>query len=169
MATPKGFKATSQLMNIGGSAVEAIAGTFSEAEINLPLSTLDREVFIVTDVQMALSTPEAIVATDTSMIGQVTRTAQGGSSNIAEPGTISLKVSVIRQGVVGFESTNPSDISSSGGPNDYLAVIATPQFFVGVVGANNVAAGLCRARLTGFRAVAEASLYAALVTEELNS
>ena len=148
---------------------EAVANTFTEAEVNLPLSTLDREVFIVTDVQMALSTPEAIPATDTSMIGQVTKTSANGAANIAQPGTISLKVSVIRQGAVGFESTNPSDISSTGGVNDYLAVIATPQFFVGVVGSNNVATGLARARITGFRAVAEASLYAALVTEELNA
>jgi len=62
--------------------------------------------------------------------------------------------------------------SSDSGPSTqlaYLGIIATNDFHLNIQGTNNTAVLFANARLYGFRARADASIYAALVQSELLS
>jgi hypothetical protein len=50
---------------------------------------------------------------------------------------------------------------------EYLGIIATNDFFIQIVGANNTSAKGMSGRLYGVRARADASIYAALVQSEV--
>ena len=55
------------------------------------------------------------------------------------------------------------------GDVDYIALIATNNFFVQVEGSNNAVAKTLSGRVWGYRARADASTYAALVQSEVLS
>ena len=171
------FKKTSQLLNIGGS-VDIVDGSVTFATVNLPLSTLDREVFVVTDYQLQLN-PFGL---DLAAGGTVTQSisinkTKEGLGNIADPDT----VAVARQRTDQGGAANPGaailqemvmpQIQSTGDMADYLSIIATPDFnIVGRLDSTSGGlTGTVYARITGYRAVATADVYAALVTEELNA
>jgi len=52
---------------------------------------------------------------------------------------------------------------------DYVVIIATTNFFVGIIGANNTIPMSVSGRLWGYRARADAATYAALVQSEFLS
>ena len=166
------FKRTSQIFNIGASVTESAAATFTEAEIELPLSSLDREIFVITDVAMAV--PQSVVVAGQKVTSdvQVTKTSVAGLVNINNPTIISRARTALDNSVAPVmavtEESFPSNQMSSGGSTDYLGIIATPQFFIQAWTQNGPAPTTGACRLTGFRAQANADLYAALVTEELN-
>jgi len=169
-----GFKRTSQLLNIGASVNESAANTFTEEQLNLPLSTLDREVFIVTDLELTISSPDAPApGVATAVFASLTKTSQTAIANINQAECIGRIVKFSEQnaagGTVVYADSHPTVRMSTGTKEDFLAVIATPNFFIQVAGQNNAGAEASQAKLTGYRAVADASLYAALVTEELNA
>lgn len=166
------FKRTSELLNIGGT-IDLVDGTPSSATINLPLSTLDREVFVVTDVQMD---SEALIAQAApgfaTMIASVNKT-KTDFIKINDPNCVASLSRQLQTTALGetYQQSRFPDESSTGVASDYLTVIATPNFVLAgsfsttAGGASNKA---LHVRVTGFRAVATSDLYAALVTEELN-
>ena len=168
----KPFKQTSQLFNIGASVTESAAATFTEAEIELPLSSLDREIFVVTDVLLQM--PQSVVVAGSKVTSdvQVTKTSVSTLVGINDP-TCVARARVALDNNVGAvcavtEEMLPNQMAATGQNRDYLGIIATPQFFISAFTQNGPAPTTGRARITGFRAVATADLYAALVTEELN-
>lgn len=170
------LKQTSQPLNIGAT-LDLVDGTPASLEITLPLSSLDREVFVVTDVQMdsePLPMPTAAgnqVSVDASINKTATSVLQINSPNCVG----SLKRRIIESalptgGAIYQDSYSPSE-ASTGTMADYLTVIATPNFVLaGSYGTTAGGAGnrAIFIRITGYRAVANADTYAALVTEELN-
>jgi hypothetical protein len=52
---------------------------------------------------------------------------------------------------------------------EYIGIIATNDFFVGVQGTNNGGPKQASGKLYGYRAVADATIYAALVQSEVLS
>ena len=52
---------------------------------------------------------------------------------------------------------------------DYIGIIATNDFFVQIVGEGNTDPKSCRGKMYGYRAVASADIYAALVQSEVLS
>jgi hypothetical protein len=166
------LKQTSALLNIGGSVTQDAANTFTEAEVSLPLSSLDREVFIVTDIWIDQGFPELIASKRVFLQSQVTKTSQTAATSINNPDLIgSLNESVLG-GTAEFSyasSAFPANIGTSGQSRDHLAVIATPNFFINIRGSNMTGASSAECRVQGYRAKADADLYAALVTEELNA
>ena len=52
---------------------------------------------------------------------------------------------------------------------DYIGIIATNNFFIQLLGVNNLVAKDCEVRMYGVRARADASIYAALVQSEVLS
>lgn len=170
------LKRTSQPLNIGAT-LDLVDGTPAFLEVSLPLSSLDREVFVVTDVQIdsePLPMPGA-AGSQTSMDVSVNKT-KTSVIQINDPNCIgSLKRRIIESalptgGAIYQDSYSPTE-SSTGIPSDYITIIATPDFqLAGSYSTTGGAAGNrgCFVRLTGHRAVADASVYAALVTEELN-
>jgi len=170
------LKRTSQPLNIGAT-IDLVDGTPANLEVSLPLSSLDREVFVVTDVQIdsePLPMPGAAGA-QTSMDVSVNKTSTS-VLKINDPNCVgSLKRRIIESalptgGAIYQDSYSPTE-ASTGIPSDYITIIATPNFVLAgsygttAGGAGNRAAFV---RITGHRAVADASVYAALVTEELN-
>ena len=166
------FKKTSSLLRIGGSVTESAVGTWTEAEINLPLNTLDREVFVVTDVAIAPSYLALVAGQDATFDIQVTKTEAGNLTSIADPNVIGksyVRLYDSGAGTAIMEDRYPQNESSTGTPKDFIAVIATPDFWVGCVATNQAVPRGGQVMITGFRATATSDLYAALVTEELNN
>ena len=168
---PAGLKGTSSVIAVGFSATEPAPNTFTQAQIDLNLSPLDREVFVVLAVNMDSSAPSAIAATDTAVRGRLTSTSQTAIPSLADTNCLSAITSQISaagfvDGGVSFTSqaleTPPSTL-------DYIGIIATNDFFVQVQGTNNVAPMGISGKLYGYRAVASADIYAALVQSEVLS
>ena len=168
------LKKTSQLFNLGATAV------FSDGMVNfsttqqLPLNTLDREVFVVTDIQVdhdPLIIPQ-LPGQDVSLNFSVNKTLETVQT-INSPNCIShlrYQVTSTPVGDAIQKVALPSE-ASSGTMNDYIGIIATPDYRI--VGSYSSTGGgdpdrRVYVRMTGYRAVASADVYAALVTEELN-
>lgn len=166
-----GLTQSSNLIVIGANVDESAPNTFTEARIDLQLNPLDNEVFVVQAVNLEVATPEAIAATDTARSLAMTTTSQTGMPNISGSNVIATVLKQIRSsgyldGGVGFTSTSMDTPPTELG---YLAIIATNDFFLQTQGTNNVNAGRGQAKVYGYRARADASVYAALVQSEVLS
>lgn len=168
---PAGLKQTSAVVPIGFSVVESAPNTFTEAQIDLNLSPLDREVFVCLAINMDSDYPDAIAATNTAVRGAFTTTSQTAIPLLQESNCLARLTQEIRaagfvDGGVGFSSqaleTPPSTL-------DYIGIIATNDFFVSVNGTNNTLTKGVSGKLYGYRAVATADIYAALVQSEVLS
>ena len=168
---PTGLKQTSSVVSIGFEAVETAANTFTESSVDLNLSPLDREVFVVLAINIDADFPDAVAATNTDVRGAVTTTSQTAMPLLSDSNCMSRLTQAIRSagfvdGGVAFSSqaleTPPSTL-------EYIGIIATNDFFVQVQGANNAAAKGVSGKLYGYRAVASADIYAALVQSEVLS
>lgn len=169
------IKKTSQLLNIGASI------TFSDGDVNvferksLPLNSLDREVFVVTDVTIdsdPLQIPQ-LPGQDVSLNFSVNKNEETVQT-INNPDCVSHFRKQVTTSPVGDTvqtSAFPSE-SSTGITQDYLGIISTSDYIL--VGSYSSTSGAlsdrrCYVRLTGYRATATADVYAALVAEELSS
>ena len=56
---PAGLKQTSSVVAIGFSVDETAANTFTQGSVDLNLSPLDREVFVVLSINLDPFTPDA--------------------------------------------------------------------------------------------------------------
>lgn len=166
----KGLKTTSEQIVISGGFVESAASTFTQVEIDLTLNVLDREVFVVTAVDLNVFTPENIANTTTSCNGSLSTTSRTAIGNISDSNVIAADQKVIRSSAissVGFSEQSPD--SPTGVGLEYMGIIATNNFFAQCLGANNVAARGMNFRVWGYRAKADANIYSALVQSELLS
>ncbi len=168
---PTGLKQSSSVVSIGFSTTETAANTFTQGSVDLNLSPLDREVFVVLAVNLDPSTPDALAGTDTNVTSSLTTTSQTGVTNLANSNCLAAATNVIRaagfvDGGVSFQSlgaeTPPSNL-------EYIGIIATNDFFVQIKGTGNAAAKRIDGKLYGYRAVASADIYAALVQSEVLS
>jgi hypothetical protein len=167
---PKGLKQTSQIITIGFNAAESDVNTFTESSVDLNLSPLDREVFVVLGVNLDPFTPDFIADTVTQVSSSVTATSQRAVANLSEANCLAAGQNIIRNetgvGAVAFQTlgleTPPATL-------DYIGIIATNDFFVQVEGANNNSQKEVNGKMYGYRAVADADIYAALVQSEVLS
>ena len=168
---PKGLKQTSSTVAIGFEVLETAPNTFAQAQIDLNLSPLDREVFVVQAVDLTLSSPEAIAGLDTAFGGSITTTSQTAVAELNNANCMAVAVNQIRAS--GFVDGGVAFSQTSGeSPNtllEYVAIIATNDFFAQIIGAGNTAPGRMTGKLYGYRAVATADIYAALVQSEVLS
>ena len=170
------LKQTSQPLNIGASLDFADGGGTTATTVTLPLSSLDREVFVVTDIQMEhepIGIPAA--AGNTVTLNASVNKTGAVFQTIDNPDTIgSMQVNIQSSATESLllQLSRSPDESSTGTVRDYIGVIATPDFVLAGAYASTAGGKPNRSvavRLTGYRAVATADVYAALVTEELNS
>jgi hypothetical protein len=168
------LKKSSSLLNLGSRATFTDGDTNATTTISLPLNTLDREVFVVTDIQFDYDPPivPQLPGQNVSLNVSVNKTAETVQT-INSPNCIShLRVQVTTTPVSDtVQATTLPNESSSGTSMDYIAIIATPDY--NIVGSYASTGGgdpdrSVYVRLTGYRAVASSDIYAALVTEELN-
>jgi len=167
-----GFKRTSEPLNIG-TALDLVDGTAASKSVTLPLSSLDREVFIVTDIQMDNEALPVPAAPGTSiLLASVNKTSENvlGIDSPNCIGNIRRDVEATATAAVFQESFHPQE-SSTGQPADYLGIVATPNMVLAgsfTTSAGGAANRKVYVRVTGYRAKADADTYAALVTEEIN-
>ena len=166
---PKGLKQTSSVVSIGFGVDESAANTFTQGQVDLNLSPLDREVFVVLAVNLDPFTPEAIAGTDTKVESSLTTTSQTAVANLSNSNCLAASGNFIKADAtlaVAFQSlgaeTPPATL-------EYIGIIATNDFFIQVKGTGNAAAKGMDGKLYGYRAVADADIYAALVQSEVLS
>ena len=168
---PTGLKQTSSTVAIGFAATESAANTFTQTSVDLNLSPLDREVFVVTAINLDPVAPDAIPATNTQVNCSLTSTSNTAVANLSDANCLATAVLDIRaQGFVdsgvGFTrngmETPPATL-------DYIGIIATNDFFVSIEGANNAGPKYVSGKLYGYRAQATADIFAALVQSEVLS
>lgn len=169
---PKGIKTNSSQIIISTEVVESAPNTFTQAEVDLQLNVLDREVFVVTAVDLDVGSPNAVAATDTSMQMSLSTTSRTTIGDLSDTNVLATALSQIRaggfiDGGVGFMQQHPE--APTGNQLDYIGLIATNDFFLQYIGANNVAAGRGQARIWGYRGIADANTFAALTQSELLS
>lgn len=168
---PAGLKQSSSIVSIGFGVNETAPNTFNQASVDLNLSPLDREVFVVLSVNLDPFTPDAVAGTDTKVESSLTTTSQTGVQNLSNANCLAASGNFIKaggfvDGGVGFQSlgseTPPSNL-------EYIGIIATNDFFIQVAGTGNLGAKGMDGKLYGYRAVATADIYAALVQSEVLS
>jgi hypothetical protein len=169
---PRGLKQTSSLVAIGFQARETVANTFVQSSIDLNLSPLDNEVFVVLAVDLNPYTPDALAATDTKVESSVTTTSQTGVAGLNDTNCLAVSQTHIKaagfvDGGVGFQTagmeTPPANL-------EFIGIIATNDFFVQCKGDGNLNARGVNGKLYGYRARAtDGSIYAALVQSEVLS
>lgn len=168
---PTGLKQTSSVVSIGFTNLEAAPNTFNQTSVDLNLSPLDREVFVVLAVNLDPFSPDAVAATDTFVSSSLTTTSQtavvgiGNTNCLASAGNV-IRAAGFADGGVAFQTlgaeTPPATL-------EYIGIIATNDFFVQVQGIGNLAAKGIDGKLYGYRARADADIYAALVQSEVLS
>jgi len=166
-----GLKATSSVVAIGFLTNESAANTFTQSGVDLNLSPLDREVFVVQAINMDPLEPDAIANTNTAVNCSLTTTSQTGVANLSNANCLATAKLAIRAGGyvdsgVGF-SRMPE--TPGAGTLDYIGIIATNDFFVQIQGAANLGAKAVAGKLYGYRARATADIFAALVQSEVLS
>jgi hypothetical protein len=165
------LKTTSDPIAVSFTIGETAANTFTQEEIALQLDVLNNEVALVYAIDLDLESPDAIAATDTRVTASLTSTTQTttvglGNSNCLAQGRKDIRASGFVDGGVGF--TRAAD-STPVGDVPYIGIIATNNFFVSILGANNATPKSLSGRIWLARARADASTYAALVQSEVLS
>jgi len=164
----KGLKQTSSTLAIGFVATEPAINTFVQGQTDLNLDPLNREVFVVTAINMDPLEPDAVVNTNTSTHCSLTTTSQTAVQNLSNSNCLATAKLAIRSNAVqavAFSRMPETPASTI----DYIGIIATNDFFVQCEGVGNTAVKAVAGKLYGYRAVADASIFSALVQSEVLS
>jgi hypothetical protein len=166
---PTGLKATSSNVAIGFSVTESALNTFTQGSIDLNLSPLDREVFVVLAVNLDGSSPDMITGLSTAVNGSMTTTSQTALASLSDANCLARRSERIRSDAtlaVGFQE---QALESPASTLDYIGIIATNDFFIQIEGTNNLSPKTMSGKMYGYRAKATADIYAALVQSEVLS
>lgn len=168
---PAGLKQTSSTVAIGFQATETAPNTFTQSSTDLNLSPLDREVFVVTAINLDPVAPDAVPGTNSQVNCSLTSTSVTSVSNLSSSNclataTLDIRAAGFVDGGVGFTrngmETPPATL-------DYIGIIATNDFFVSIAGFGNNLAKTVTGKMYGYRATATADIFAALVQSEVLS
>ena len=168
---PTGLKQSSSTVAIGFSILESAANTYTQGSVDLNLSPLDREVFVVTAINMDPVAPDALAGLNTQVNCALTTTSQTEVANLSNANcmataTLDIRSAGFADSGVGFTrngmETPPATL-------DYIGIVATNDFFISIKGVNNLTEKFLSGKLYGYRAVASADIYAALVQSEVLS
>ena len=165
----KGLKDTSGLITIGFSGTETVANTFVQSQIDLQLNVLDREVFVVYGLNLDLTPPDVVPGINTATFASISTTSRTAVGNLSNSNVLGTAGDQIRGGIADGIGFTFSSADSPPTQLEYLGIIATNNFFLQIVGSNNVGTKAVSGRMYGVRAVADASIYSALVQSELLS
>lgn len=166
---PQGLKQTSAVVPIGFQVTETGANTFTQSQVDLNLSPLDREVFVALAINLDAGAPDYISGTNTGVRGRLTTTSQTGIVNLDNANCLASLSSFIRTDAVGGVAFSSQALETPPSTLEYIGIIATNDFFVQLEGTGNAAAKGMSGKLYGYRAIATADIYAALVQSEVLS
>jgi len=165
------LKKTSDPIAVSFGLNETAPNTFIEEEIALQLDVLNNEVFVVLAIDIDLTSPNAIAATDTATKASVCSTTQTAVSNLSNSNCLAsgrkdIEAAGFVDGGVSFER---QALTTPTGDVPYIGIISTNNFFVQLQGQNNTGLKGVTGRVWGYRARADAATYAALVQSEVLS
>jgi len=166
---PKGLKETSGLITIGFTNTESAANTFTESRTDLQLNVLDREVFVIYGLSMDISAPDAVAGLNTAAYASVSTTSRTSVGNLSDSNVVGTGANQIQGGIADGVGFSYSSADAPATQLEYLGIIATNDFYVQIIGANNAAAKAVSGRIYGVRATASADIFAALTQSELLS
>ena len=155
---PAGLKQSSSVVPIGFSLAESAANTFTQVQIDLNLSPLDREVFVCLAVNLDNDFPDNVAATDTQVRSALTTTRQTAMPNLGDANCLVRTTDAIKSDATGAVSFSQQALETPPSTLEYIGIIATNDFFVQVEGAGNAAAKGTAGKLYGYRAVASADI-----------
>lgn len=163
----KGLTQTSSLIQISATVSETAPNTFTTAQVDLQLNPLDREVFVVQGVDLDLFPPDLVANLKTTSSLSLSSTRRTTVAGIDQSNVIASK-RIFTQSVTGDGSVTNEyvAIDTPATALDYIAIIATNDFFLNIEGTANLTVMAANARVYGYRARADASIYAALVQSE---
>ena len=167
----KGLKQQSSTVAIGFSVVESAPNTFTQGSVDLNMDPLSQEVFVVQALDLTVGPSDAIAGVNTAMTCSLTTTSQAGVTTLANSNCLAIAINQIR--AAGFVDGGVGLVQTAGETPgtllEYIGIIATNDFFIQIEGANNLAPHNVTGKLYGYRARADASVYAALVQSEVLS
>ena len=166
-----GLKQSSSVVSIGFDALETAPNTFVQSSIDLNLSPLDREVFVVLSVNLDPRSPDALAGVDTLVSASLTTTSQTTVASLANSNCLAVGASAIK--AAGFVDSGVAFQTIAGetppATLDFIGIIATNDFFVQCRGTGNATPKGVSGKLYGYRATANADIFAALVQSEVLS
>lgn len=181
---PRGLKETSSQIVVSFGLDEQNPNTPNQARIDLQLNALDQEVFVVTGVKLDIEPADVVInpaglPVRTASFASISKQDISGSATgfgLRNP-SVFATASTVYQSDLAPTATN--DVLSSylytensiDTPSqlDYVDIIATPDFYVTILGSGNNDAKGVQGKLYGYRARADAATYASLVQSELLS
>jgi len=168
---PAGLKQNSSPITVSFSVAETAPNVFSEEQVQLSLNVLDREVFVVTGINLDPSEPEAIAGTNTRVRTSLSTTSRTSVGTLADNNVMAVSRQVIQasgfvDGGVGFTQTFGESPAIG---MDFLGIIASSDFFLQIEGTANTGAKSMTGKLYGYRAIADANVFSALNQSELLS
>ena len=168
---PVGLKQSSSVVSIGFSVAESAANTFTQESVDLNLSPLDREVFVVLAINLDADFPDMDTAgpTNTSVKAGLTTTSQTGIPSLSDSNCLARITNAIQTDGAAAVSFTTSALETPPATLEYIGIIATNDFFVQTEGRGNLAVKGVSGKMYGYRAVASADIYAALVQSEVLS
>jgi hypothetical protein len=166
---PRGLKQTSSVVSIGFSVPESAANTFTQGAVDLNLSPLDNEVFVVLAVNIDPESPEMIDGLNTAVNCSLTTTSQTDVTTLANSNCMSVANERIRADVGVAVAFQTAALETPPATLEFIGIIATNDFFVQVKGTGNTLLKGCSGKVYGYRARADASIYSALVQSEVLS
>ena len=164
------LKTTSDVIIVSGTISESAANTATFATHDLQLNPLDNEAFIVYGVQSDIFPPDYVSATNSAVNFSMSTTQRTTVGDLANTNVFHSHILNIRTDAVGgvsFTQTGPDSPQAMG--LQYLAIIATSDFHVGIQGTNNLTSKNADFKIYGARVRLTSSQYAALVQSELLS
>ena len=167
---PKGLKTTSSPIQISASFTESAANTFNQLRVDLQLNPLDNEVFVLQAVDLNGAAPDMNANLSSATFASLSTTSRSTIGSIGDSNVMGVSQRDIKNdgvSAVAFQQISPETPTASN--LDYIGIIATNDFFLQILGVNNLIAKACQARVYGYRATADASVYAALVQSEVLS
>lgn len=166
---PAGLKQTSAVVPIGFSVDETAPNTFTQGQVDLNLSPLDREVFVVLAVNLDSDVPDTITGTDTSVRAALSSTSQTAMPSLADSNCMARLSHFTRSDAIAAVGYSSQALETPPSTLEYIGIIATNDFYVQIEGANNNLVKGVSGKMYGYRAIATADIYAALVQSEVLS
>lgn len=168
---PKGLKATSSPIQVSAAVAETSLNAYATTELELTLNALDNEVFVITQVNIDVDAPDVRTST-TFCAATLSATPRATLGGINDSNVIAQAQRIIVTDGTSADTATPFDREDplfSAQEMDYLYIVATNNMHLNFQGDNNANKKGARVRVYGYRARADAPIYAALVQSELLS
>ena len=168
---PTGLKQTSSVIQIAFNATQGAPNAFAQTTVDLNLSPLDREVFVVLGINLDPFSPDVNAGITSTVNSSLTTTSQTAVQQLSNSNCLAVALNEIKMGPASIEGVPFQTLGFETPPAvlEYIGIIATNDFFVQVDSVGNIGARAVNGKMYGYRARATADIYAALVQSEVLS